>query len=90
MRITLYRAHGTASATFFMFCQRQTPEMKAERKKGVWIPKSCYSVVSRQPDAAWTWPEHELEVKGWFALKERLHVRKAHVQEHHVKKGAKP
>lgn len=85
MRFTLYLANGTAKATFFMFCQRQTCEMKASRRLGIWIPKSNFTVVSRAPDKAWTWPECEVEVKGWFALQENMATRQAHIREHHVK-----
>lgn len=86
MTITLYLANGTKSASFFMLCRRQTPDMKASRKLGVWIPKSLCKIISRDPEKPWTWPKCEVEIPDWFARREKLEDRIAHVQEHHVKK----
>lgn len=85
MRMTLYRAGGTEKAVFFMFCQKQSVEMKASEKLGVWIPKSCFKMISQEPDKAWHWNKCEVDVANWFVARHALQVRQDHVERHHVK-----
>jgi hypothetical protein len=68
-----------------MFCQRQTPEMKASEKLGIWIPKSCATILSQAPDKAWHWNECRVDVKNWFVAWNAVEQRRLHVLKHHTK-----
>lgn len=85
MIMTLYLAHGTQKAWLFMFCQRQTPEMKAGGDLGAWIPKKCCTILKKDGDKAWHWTRCEVKVTTWFAKQAKLQQQQEHVIKHHVK-----
>lgn len=85
MIMTLYRSHGTEKAFFFMFCQRQTVEMKASTNLGCWIPKSCCKILEQEPDKAWHWNKCKVDVQSWFVARNALVTRQTHVIKHHTK-----
>lgn len=82
MIATLYQAGGTSKAGFFMLAPRSEAIPKASPKWGVWIPKSCYLVHSREESKVWQWPACTVEVKDWWALRHGLAARIQEAQEH--------
>lgn len=82
MIATLYQASGTSKAGLFMLAPRSEAIPTASRQWGVWIPKSCYLVHSREPDKVWQWPACTVEVKDWWARKANLAARIREAQEH--------
>jgi hypothetical protein len=85
MIMTLYLAHGTDKAWFFMFLQRQSPEMKAGQDLGVWIPKKCCTILEKDPHETWHWTRCKVKVTTWFAKQSSIAQRQEHVVKHYVK-----
>lgn len=85
MIFTLFKSGGTEKAHLFMFCQKQTAQMKASEKLGIWIPKSCCKVIEMAPDKVGQWNECKVDVANWYVARHALQVRQQHVHTHHVK-----